>query len=336
MTDARGREAKTPRQIPWRGLVDVGWRVWREAFDDKLTIVAAGVAFFGMIAIFPALIAVVSVYGLLFDPHDVLGQMRDMAPALPWSARRVVMTQLSEIVQGSGTQLGFGLVSSLVFTIVGASSGMHALIDGINHAYDEKETRSWFRVRATALGFTMIAIVFVVISIALIAVLPPMLPVHVGSWVSVLRWPALGGAFILGLSWLYRHAPNRRPPRWQWVSFGAVFATGTWLLVSWLFSLYAQSFGRFNHTYGTLGGAIVLLLWMFLSSLAILLGAELNAELEHQTEVDTTIGPERPMGERHAFMADTVGPSAPKRVSRLLVRGGSAWRADSRRARIPP
>lgn len=313
---SRGRYAETPRQIPWAGIGDVLWRVWREAIDDKISMVAGSVAFFGMVAVFPTLIAVVSLYGLVFDPHDVLRQVRELSPALPAGARRVLLEQLSEIVQSPRTTLGFGLATSLLATIATASSGMHALIDGINHAYDEKETRTWFQVRLLALRFTVGAVLFVVASLALIAVVPPLLK---GLWASslwlraigILRWPALGIALALGLASLYRYAPNRRPPRWQWVSWGAAVATLLWLAISYGFSLYVQSFGRFNQTYGTLGGVIVLLFWMFLSSFAILIGAELNAELEHQTAVDSTVGPARPMGERRAFVADTLGDQRP-------------------------
>ncbi|HLV19920.1 MAG TPA: YihY/virulence factor BrkB family protein [Polyangiaceae bacterium] len=301
------------------------WRVHGEFFADHMPMVAGSVAFFAMLAIFPGLIGVVSLYGLLADPADVARQLHELSAALPDAARALLAAQLNEIVKSSSSTLGVGLAMSLSITVLTASGGVHALITGINMAYDEKETRSYLRLRWLALKFTAGIMLFVVVAIATIAVLPHLLDEFglgraTQRAVTLGRWPALGAAVATGLSVLYRHAPNRTPPRWRWVSWGAVLATLMWTLASLVFSAYSTNFGRFNRTYGALGGVIVLLLWIYFSVLAILIGAELNAELEHQTSVDSTVGPAKPMGERNAYVADTLGALPPEEAPRWLQR----------------
>lgn len=269
-----------------------------------------------MMALFPALIAIVSVYGLVADSADVIQQVTAVSRALPWTARTLITEQLTWIAEQPTADLTVGLVVSVTVALFSASSGVVALMKGVNTAYDEEETRGWLRQRVLALFFTVGVSLFVVVAVGTITLLPSVLA-HFGlaevtrATLTALRWPTLGLAVMAGLAALYRYAPQRTPARWPWVMWGAVLATGLWIVISLLFAVYAENFGRFNKTYGTLGGVVVLLLWMYLSSLAILLGAELNAELEHQTSVDTTIGPPKPLGERAAFVADTLGEFAP-------------------------
>ena len=312
----RGRLATRPWQIPWQGWKDVLWRVGDELENDDVMDVAAGVAFYALLALFPALIATISIYGIVADPGDIVQQVHRLTLAIPANARSVITQQMGEIAAGSVAELRLSLLVSLAVALFSASSGVAALMRGINKAYDETETRGWIRTRLLALSFTLGLAAFVVFSVAVITLLPPLME-HVGleasarSLIEVFRWPIMAAATMFGLGVLYRYAPNRTPAKWQWVSPGAVLATLIWTLASLSFSLYAANFGRFNKTYGTLGGAVVLGLWLFLSALAILLGAELNSELEQQTEKDSTIGPPRPMGERGAAAADQLGKPRP-------------------------
>lgn len=312
----RGRQAQSPMQIPWSGWMDVLWRVYREVNKDNVLDVAASAAFYGVLALYPALLATISMYGLLSDPTDVIHQARRLSVVLPASARTAIMTQMLEIARGSHAELSVGLLLSLGFAFFSASSGVAALMRGISAVYDEVDTRGWLRVRLLAISFTCGVSLFVIASVSIITFLPGVLTrVGLGQvpllFVQLLRWPMLAAATMVGLAILYRYAPNRTPAQWKWVMPGAMLATLIWVLGSLAFSAYAENFGRFNRTYGTIGGAVVLSLWMYVSALAILLGAELNAELEHQTSVDSTIGPPRPMGERGASVADNVGPTRP-------------------------
>lgn len=312
----RGRSAEKPWEIPWTGWKDVLWRVFDELERDDVLDVAAGVAFFGLLALFPALIATVSMYGMLFDPQDIVRQVHRLTVAIPENARSIILQQMREISGGSIAELRVSFFVALGIALFSASSGVAALMRGINKSYDEIETRGWIRRRVLALGFTLALAAFVACSVAVITLLPTVME-HVGlaesarRLIEFARWPTMAAATMVGLGVLYRYAPNRTPARWQWVSPGAMLATLIWTLASLSFSLYAENFGRFNRTYGTLGGVAVLALWLYLSAVAILLGAELNAELEHQTEQDSTIGPARPMGERGATVADHLGDERP-------------------------
>jgi membrane protein len=263
----------------------VGLRVKDEFVADQLTVIAGNVALWGVIAIFPVLIAIVSLYGLVADPTAVAGELRTLWATMPGSARSLLYEQLLQIADSSPEKLGFGVFFSLVTTLVAGSGGMHALIDGINRAYDVRETRGYLQVRLLALALTVAVVLFTVVSLALIAVLPNVLD-HLGlppvsrGVVSVARWPVLASVMMLGLSLLYRYAPNRARPKRRELNPGAVLATLIWLLASLAFGAYAAEFSNYNKTYGTLAGMVVFMLWVYISTLAILVGGELNAELE--------------------------------------------------------
>lgn len=308
----RGRRAPSPLRIPPKGWKDVLLRVKNEAKRDNVPVLAAGMAFYAMLAIFPALIAMVSLYGLIADPADVQQQMNALAGMLPESARELLSERLNVLVTSSSASLGIGLIVSVVLALWTASAGMKAAMTAINVAYDQKEERGFVKLRGLALLFTLGAIVVVLLVFALVAVLPALFGV-VGlgetgqAVVRYGRWPLMAAAVMGSLSVLYRLAPCRDNPKWRWVGSGAVVATLLWLGVTGLFSLYVSNFGSYNETYGALGGVIVLMLWLFLSSFVVLLGAELNSEIEHQTTLDTTVGDPEPIGERGADEADTVG-----------------------------
>jgi membrane protein len=311
----RGRSADIPTQVPARGWKDVLTRVKVEAKQDNVSLLGGGVAFFGLLALIPALVALVSLYGLFADPADVERQMEDTLTAAPAEVRDLITQQLSSITDSASGALGLTAILSILVALWSASSGVKNLIAGVNAAYDEDETRGFVKLRAVSLAFTLGAILFVVVSILLIAVLPSVLAdTGLGTAgrfiVGGLRWVLLFVAMLLGLSLLYRYGPDRDGARWSWVSPGAILATVLWLIGSVGFAIYTANFGKYNETYGSLGVVVVVMLWLWITALAVLLGAELNAELERQTKKDTTRGDPQAMGHRRATAADTVGPTA--------------------------
>jgi membrane protein len=305
-----GTHAQRPREIPARGWWQVVRRGWRDSKDDNMPLMAAGVAFWLFLSLFPSVIALITVYGLVTDPQEAARQVEQVASALPESARATLTDQVESVTGAQSGTLTFSLVASLLAALWTASTGTMNLIKATNIAYDEDEQRGFLKLRAIALVTTLVVIVFVAVSIALVVVAPVVLE-QVGLGVvatvasQVLRWAALVLLVGLGLALLYRYAPNRDAPMVRWVSVGATVATVIWIAASVGFSYYVSNFGSYNETYGALAGVIVLLLWLYLTSFIVLLGAEINAETEHQTGRDTTKGPERPMGERHAHVADT-------------------------------
>jgi membrane protein len=310
--DDRGREATSPTEIPAKGWKDVLARVFKQIRADQVPLLSAGVAFYGMLALFPALIAVISVYGLVAEPSDVVRNLDSLTRALPRDARQLVNNQMETVVGRENSHLTVGLIVSVAAALWTASTGMQALVKAINVTFDEEETRKFLRLRGLALLLTLGGVVLVLVSLGGIVAVPAVLRrVGLGAvgrgLVNVGRWPLLGLVLICGLTVLYRYAPDRDNPRWRWATPGALVATVVWLVASAGFSLYVDNFGKYNQTYGTLGAVIVLLLWMYLSAFVVLLGSELDAELELQTRRDTTVGREQPMGTRQAYAADHLG-----------------------------
>jgi membrane protein len=311
----RGREAEHPGQIPARGWRDVAARVKEEATDDQVVLLSAGVAFFWLLSLVPTLIAALSIYGIVADPDQVRRQLDDVAEALPASAQDLLTEQVAAVTERSTTGLGLGALLAIVLALWSASSGVRHLIEAVNAAYDEDESRGPLRRYAQALVFATAAIVGGVVAVGLISVLPSVLEaVSLGDAatvaLSLLRWPLLAALFAGALGVLYRNGPDRDAPRMAWFSWGAGVATALWLAGSVLFSVYADRLGSFDSTYGSLAGVVVLMLWLQLTALAVLVGAELNSELERQTRRDSTVGPTREPGRRDAHAADTVGPTA--------------------------
>ena len=306
-----GEQAETPVGIPPRGWWQVIKRAFRESSADNVPMLAGGVAFFAFLAVFPALIAALTLYGLLADPAQVAQQVQGIAAALPRSAQPLLTEQLTSVTQSSGGALTAGLAISLLAALWSASSGTGNLITAVNLAYDEKESRGFIKLRATALGLTLGGIVFVLLTLTLVAVVPVALD-NLGLGVvgrvvaQVVRWVLLVGVVVIGLAVVYRVAPDRASPRFRWVSAGALVATVLWIIGSVAFSLYVNFFGNYNKTYGALAGVIVLMLWLFLTTYIVLLGAEINAESERQTVRDTTHGEPQPMGRRRADAADSL------------------------------
>ena len=312
---SRGRDALRPTQITTRGWRDVLLRVWQQVSEDNVGLISAGVAFYALLAIFPALGALVSIYGLVADPTEA-GLYIAEFPAIPADVRVLVAEQLRRIATSSGSALGWGLLGSLLLSIYSASRGINALISALNIAYEEHDHRGLIHRKLLSFGFTVGAIVLGAVALAIVVAAPVALQwLPLGAVVSraltALPWILLAGGFLSGICLLYRYAPNRRPAQWRWVTPGSVLATVLWLGASVGLSTYVGRFGDYNEVYGSVGAVVVLLLWFYLTAYIVVLGGELNAELEHQTRRDTTRGPERAMGERGAYVADTLGEIPP-------------------------
>ena len=306
-----GGQADTPTQIPAKGWKEVLLRTKQQIKEDNVTLLAAGVAFYLFLALFPALIAAVTIYGLVADPQQVEQQIASVADTLPQEAAALLETQLKDIATASSTALGWGLVASLGGALFAASGGVQNLINAVNIAYDEEETRGFLKLRGLALLLTLGGVLFLAVAVGLIAVLPIVLKaVNLGGLavvgVQVARFVGLVVAVAVALAIIYRYAPDRDNPKFRWVGLGSAVATVLWVLGSLAFSLYVSNFGSYSETYGALAGVVVLLLWLWLTSLIVLIGAEINSETEMQTAQDTTEGPDKPMGERDAVKADSV------------------------------
>lgn len=310
--DQRGREASLPRQIPKSGWWDIILRVKDQISNDNVSLVAAGVAFYGVLALFPALAALMSLYGLINDPQAVQQQIQSTSDFLPIEAQTLIKEQLISVTTSGESALSFGALVGLGLAIWSASKGMSALITSLNIAYKEEDTRSFFKFTGLSLGLTIVGIIFVILTLFIIALLPSLLEaVGIGEMVqtglSFARWPLLAAIVMGGLAVLYRYGPCREKPKWEWVSWGAGIATFLWVIGSSAFAIYANDYSTYNQTYGSLGAAVILLMWFWLTAFIVMLGAEFNSELERQTKKDTTDGEPQPMGERGAYSADTLG-----------------------------
>jgi membrane protein len=306
-----GEQAELPTQIPAKGWWQVTRRAFKESSADNVGIIAGGIAYAAFLAIFPALIAGISLFGLVADPATIAQQAEGVLAALPEAAQPLLRDQIVSLTQTPSGALSFSLIVSILLALWSASSGTSSLMTGINIAYDEQESRNFLKLRGTALLLTLGAIVFVLLTLALVAVVPAVLnALQLGTFINVIvqvvRWALLIVLIIAALAVVYRLAPDRDAPQFKWTSVGALVSGVLWVLASLGFSLYVNNFGSYNKTYGALAGVVVLLLWLYLTSYIILLGAEINAESEKQTKQDTTTGPPVPMGERRAEAADTV------------------------------
>jgi len=308
----RGRHATHPLQIPWRGWKDILWRTYSEMNSDRLLSIAGGVAFFVLLAIFPAITALVSAYGLYFNASTIANNLSLLQDVVPDNMLSIVHEQADRIASNSGRALSIGIVVGILVSLWSAMSGVKAMIDALNVIYEQEEGRGFIKLNLAALIFTLGGFGAFLLAIAAVIVLPLILsPIGLGgvteTLTRVVRWPTLLLVLLIGLALLYRYGPDRRVARWQWVSVGSVFAAVTWIGASYLFSWYLASFANYNATYGSLGAVVGLMIWLWISTIVVLLGAELNAEIEHQTARDSTVGAEKPLGARGAVMADTVG-----------------------------
>lgn len=263
------------------------WELKDQVARDRLSIVAAGVAFYALLAVVPALAALVAIYGLVFDPQQVSRQIAALSGLLPPQALDILLGELQNLARIDRGSLGWGAAVGLALTLWSASKGVKTLLEALNVAYGERETRGFIRLNALALLLTLGAIVTAALAIAAIVVIPAVvafvgLDDQLGGLVAYARWPILAAAAAGGIAVLYRYGPSRAAPSWSLVAWGAVLATALWLIGSALFSVYVSNFGNFNRTYGSLAALVVLLTWFLLSAYAVLIGAELNAELERR------------------------------------------------------
>jgi membrane protein len=313
----QGRQADAPQEIPPKGWLAIAKRTAKEVKQDQVPLLAAGVAFYTLLALFPAVIAGVSIYGLVADPETVRDQIDRLAERLSPETATILSQQIRQVTSGAGGALGVATVIGILTALWSASSGMKALITGVNLAYDEGESRKFVKLRGLSILLTLGAMLLLTVAGATIVGFPPIadnLPVVLQWVVSILRFVVLAALLVLGLAALYRYAPDRDEPRWTWVSWGSGVATVIWILASIGFSIYVNSFGNYNKTYGALAGIIILMFWLYLTAVIVLVGAELNTEMELQTARDTTAGPTRPMGDRDAHAADHVAEAPPAKV----------------------
>jgi membrane protein len=312
---SRGRQANTPAEIPGRGWWDIAMRVRQEMAADNVSIIAAGLALYALLAVFPALAAAVSIYGLFASPAEMGQHLQQASAALPQDALRILQDQLNELAANPNNALSTGVIVGTLLALWSARKGMVALMTAMNVAYDEEEQRGFFKQLFLSLTFTIAAVVGF-LAVLLLAVAVPLalslLPLGPLSEILLLvvRWLLLFGVAIGGLAVLYRFAPSRRSAKWRWITPGSLIAAICWLLGSALFAVYVRNWGSYGETYGALGGVVVLLMWFYLSGYVVILGAEINSEMERQTVRDTTTGAEKPLGARSAYSADTVGSAA--------------------------
>jgi membrane protein len=311
-TEDRGRLAATPSEIPARGWKDILLRVFANVSKHRILALAAGMTYYSILAIFPAIAALVAMYGLFADPGVIAQHLGQLAGFLPGGAIDVAREQLTRVASKGTQTLGLTFLIGLATSLWSANAAMKSLFDTLNIVHGEEESRSFVKLNAMSLGFTIGGVVFILGALGSIVVIPVVLN-YVGLseagdlLLRIGRWPAMYLILTLALAVIYRYGPDRETPRWRWVTWGSATAALLWLAISGLFSWYAASFGKFNETYGSLGAVIGFMTWLWISAIVILLGAEIDAEMEHQTIRDTTTGSPKPMGMREARMADTVG-----------------------------
>lgn len=311
----RGREAEWPAQIPLSGWKDIVLRVWREVNADRVTLVAAGATFYLLLALFPALAAFVSLYGFVADPTTIADHISYLGGLLPSASLDLIRGQLQALANQEREALSFGFILAFLLALWSANTGVKTLFDALNIAYEEDEKRGFFALNLLSLAFTLGVMGIAIVLIVSVGVIPALLSfLRLDSvtdmLVRVLRWPVTLVVIAMGITAVYRFGPSRRAAKWRWLSWGGALATVVWCAASLGFSFYLQNFADYNATYGSLGAVIGFMMWTWISVVILLVGAELNAEMEHQTARDSTVGDDRPMGARKAVVADTLGVSA--------------------------
>jgi membrane protein len=311
--DAPGRGANSPTEIPPLGWWQILKRTGNAVMRDGLLAQAAAMTFYSLLALFPAMAMLVSLYGLIADPHTLSASISGIQGVVPGGGVQIITSQLQSLANSPHKALGLGLIIGFATSLWSATSGIKALFSALNVAYNENETRSFIRLTVIAMIFTVGSILFLLLAIAGVIALPAVLnALGIGAETKLLlelmRWPVLLLGLGLFLSLVYRYGPCRARARWRWVTWGSAAATVGWLIVSIAFSYYTAHFGSYNRTYGTLGAAVGFMTWLWLSATVVLAGAELDAEMEHQTARDTTDGPDKPLGARGATAADRLEP----------------------------
>jgi membrane protein len=289
----RGRLASAPSEIPARGWKDILLRVWNNIGEDRVMLVAAGITYYCLLAIFPAIAALVAIYGFFTDPATISAQVDNLSGILPSGALDVFRQQMNQVASQGSTKLGVAFIIGFVVSLWSANAGIKSIFDALNLVYDEPEKRGLVKLNLVSLAFTVAAILFILIAIGSIAALPAVfsssqLQGITALFAQIVRWPVLFIIIAVSLAFVYRYGPSRTEPQWRWITWGSAFAAIAWIVISIGFSWYAANFGSYNKTYGSLAAVVILMFWLWLSAAIILIGAELDAEMEHQTARDTT------------------------------------------------
>jgi membrane protein len=308
----RGRDANGPGEIPAAGWRDILLRLWRQTEEENVMLIAAAVAFYMMLAVFPAIGAFIAFFGVFADPQVVESQFSLLRGIITSQAWTLLDDQLVAIIGAGQARLKLATVIGLAFALWTGGAGIRAMMTSLNIVYFERETRGYLAFYGTAFVLTIGSLVLGMISLAIIIAVPLFLEIvglarFTEDLVAILRWPLIGLIMIFCLGVLYRYGPSRRGAKTRWLSVGAIVATVLWLAGSVLFSTYVSNFGSYNETYGAIGAVIVMLMWFWVTAYVVLLGAQINAEIELQTLKDSTIGDPKPLGRRGAFVADHVG-----------------------------
>lgn len=286
-------------------------RILTNIQSHNIPLISAGVAFYCLLAIFPLLAATISLYGLMVSPEELQKHMALLVNVVPTDSRYIIEEQLKNLTQKSSSALGWSFFLTLFLSLWSSSKGANSLITACNITYNEGEGRGFFQGLLARITCTISMIATVIVALACITILPELISWASGSLISYkqatwLTWPVMLILFNMCLSALYRYAPHRRSAQWRWVTPGALLATLLWIAASYGFSIYLNEFARYSKTYGSVGGIIILLMWLYLTAYIILIGAEVNSCIELQTTADSTVGEDRPMGERNAVVADNT------------------------------
>lgn len=334
----RGRDAEAPTEIPPAGWKDIVWRLYRGIGEDHILLTAAGVTFYLLLALVPTLSAFVAIYGLFNDRASVLDHVQLLVGVIPAGAVDILREQLTRLTVESAEKLGLTLIFSVLIALWSASAGVKAMFEAMNVAYHEKERRSFIVFNGLALLFTLGSAIAAVLVLAVVLILPAVLALLRGG--EGLEWTVRAASYVamlaviaLSISALYRWGPSREQAKWRWITPGAIFAVLMLGLTSVTFSWYVSNFSNNDATYGSLSAVIGLMTWLWISTTLVILGAEINSEIEHQTAQDSTIGDEQPLGARGAHMADHVGrvwPLARDKMEQEAIEQASADRERKR------
>jgi len=311
---SRGRHAESPTEIPPAGWKDILLRVKEQIGNDHVGLIAAGVAFYGLLALFPAITAMMAFAGMVIDPAEITQQLESLGSVIPEQAIGIIRDQAVAVAGTQTSGLGLAFILGFGLALYAASRGMGSLMEGLNVAYNEDESRGFVKFTLIKLGLTLLLIIGLVVGLGGTLAVPAALaifdlPMWLERLLGLARWLILGALTLAGLAALYRWGPSRQQADWAWLAPGSLAACALWLFGSLAFSFYVENFGSYNETFGSMAGVIVLLMWLWLSAYIVLMGAELNAEIEAQTARDTTAGPDTTAGQRGAEKADHLGKS---------------------------
>ena len=311
LSSDKGRDAAVPEEIPPRGWFEIAKRTAKKFSENELMSEAASVTFFALLSLFPAVTAIVSIYGLFADPSTIQSHLDSVSGFVPSGGMQILQDQIKRLTQSPTGGLSVGAAVGILAALWSANQGSKAMLSALNDVYGEKESRGFVKLTAVSLAFTVGGVVALLIVFALLLVLPLVFGALglAGAFdfaVRLGRWPLMLVGLIGALAVLYRFGPSRHRARWRWVTWGGIIGAAAWIALSLGFSYYVEHFGNYNKTYGSLGAVIGFMTWIWLSSTVLLLGAQINAEMETQTSRDTTVGGEKPAGARGASAADSV------------------------------